>query len=143
MWLPPARERLGALRERDELLMRLLRRLEQVQRLSQRWAESLKVAEGHLPFLGRVQNVFSDARSFLRKLWTFELFTAEDTITVEGQKITGKRSVTIGKLIMAVIILVVGYWITGLISRVTEPIIIRRLKIEVHQANLIRRWLWT
>ena len=45
------------------------------------------------------------------------MFTAEDTITVDGQKITGKRSVTIGKIVMAVLILVVGYWITGLVSR--------------------------
>jgi potassium efflux system protein len=69
------------------------------------------------------------------------LFTAEDTITVDGQKITGKRSVTIGKIIMAVFILVVGIWITGLIARVLEPLIIRRLKIEANQARLIRRWL--
>ena len=88
-----------------------------------------------------MQNLFSDARSFLQKLWTFEVFTAEDTITVDGQKITGKRSVTIGKIVMAVLILVVGYWITGLVSRVVEPIIVKRLKIEPNQANLIRRWL--
>jgi small-conductance mechanosensitive channel len=83
----------------------------------------------------------SDAGSFLHKFWSFEVFTAEDTITVDGQKITGRRSVTIGKLVMAVFILVAGYWITGLISRVIEPIIVQRLKIEVNQANLIRRWL--
>jgi small-conductance mechanosensitive channel len=139
--LPPASERLAALREREQLVMRIVRRMEQVQLLSQRWAEGLKDAEGHLPFFGRVQNVFSDAGSFFKKLWTFELFTAEDTITVEGQKITGKRSITLGKIVMAVLILGVGIWITGLISNVTEPIIIRRLKIEANQARLIRRWI--
>jgi potassium-dependent mechanosensitive channel len=138
--LPLARERLAALRDRDQLLLRLVRRLEQMQRLSQRWAEGLHVAEARLPFFGRVQNLFSDAGSFLKKLWSFELFTAEDTITVEGQKITGKRGVTLGKIAMAVFILGLGIWITGIISRVTEPIIIRRLKIEANQAKLIRRW---
>jgi small-conductance mechanosensitive channel len=138
--LPPAQERLAALRERDELLMRVVRRMEHVQRLSQRWAEGLKEAEENLPFFGRVQNVFSDARLLLGKLWNFELFTAEDTIVVEGQKITGKRGITLGKIVMAVLILGVGIWVTGLISHVTEPIIIRRLKIEANQANLIRRW---
>ena len=34
-----------------------------------------------------------------------------------------------------------GIWFTGLVSRIAEPIIIRRLKIEANQANLIRRWL--
>jgi small-conductance mechanosensitive channel len=88
-----------------------------------------------------VQNLFSDAGSFLRKLWTFELLTAEDTITVEGQQITGKRSITLGKIVSAILILGLGIWVTGLISRVTEPIIVRRLKIETNQARLIRRWL--
>ena len=60
---------------------------------------------------------------------------------MEGQKITGKRSVTLGKIVMAILILGLGIWITGLVSRVAEPIIIRRLKIEANQANLIRRWL--
>ena len=68
---------------------------------------------GSFRFTGRVRSLFSDAGSFVQRLWTFEIFTAEDTITVEGQKITGKRSVTIGKIVMAVLILVVGYWITG------------------------------
>jgi small-conductance mechanosensitive channel len=138
--LPLARERLGALREREHLLQRLVRRIEQVQRLSQRWTEGLRVTEGHLPFLSRLRNMCSDAGSFAHKLWSFELFTAEDTITVEGQKITGKRSVTLGKVVMALLILGLGIWITGLISRVTEPIIMRRLNIEPNQANLIRRW---
>ena len=139
--LPLARENLAALRERDELLQRLVRRMQQVLRLNQRWAEEVRVAEEQLPFLGRLQNLFSSAGSFLSKLWAFELFTAEDTITVEGQRITGQRSVTLGKLILAILILGLGIWITGIISRIAEPVIIRRLKIEANQARLIRRWL--
>ncbi|HTL58575.1 MAG TPA: mechanosensitive ion channel domain-containing protein [Candidatus Limnocylindrales bacterium] len=139
--LPLARERLAALREHDQLLQRLVRRIDHVQRLSQRWAEGVRVAEGRLPFLGRLRNMLSDAGSFAQKLWAFELFTAEDTITVEGQRITGKRSITLGKIILAILILGLGIWLTGLVSRVAEPIIIRRLKIEANQANLIRRWL--
>jgi small-conductance mechanosensitive channel len=139
--MPLARERLAALRERDQLLQRLMRRINHVQRLAERWSEGVNVAEQHLPFFGRVQTMFSDASSFVRRLWAFELFTAEDTITVEGQSITGKRSVTVGKIFMAILILGLGIWITGIISRVAEPIIIRRLKIEANQANLIRRWL--
>jgi small-conductance mechanosensitive channel len=138
--LPLARERLAALRERDQMLQRLVRRVDRVQRLSQRWAEGLRASEEHLPLMGRVQNLFSNTGSFLKKLWAFELFTAEDTITVEGQKITGKRSITLGKIVLAILILVLGIWVTGVLSRMIEPVIVRRLKIEVNQANLIRRW---
>jgi small-conductance mechanosensitive channel len=139
--LPLARERLAALGERDRLLLRFVRTIEHMERLTQRWDEGLRGAKGRLPFAGRVQDLFSDTRSFIGKLWTFELFTAEDTITVDGQKITGIRSITIGKIVLAVFILVAGIWITGLISRIVEPIIVRRLKIEANQATLIRRWI--
>jgi small-conductance mechanosensitive channel len=135
------RERLTALRERDRMLRRLLRSLEQLMRITERWEESLRAAERKLPFTGRVQNLFSGTRSLLGQLWTFEVFTAEDTITVDGQKITGRRSVTIGKIAMALLILLVGYWITGLATVFLERIIVKRVKIEPNQANLIRRWL--
>jgi small-conductance mechanosensitive channel len=137
---PLVSERLAALRERDQMQLRFVRGVERIERLTHRWAEGLRVAEGKLPFGGRVQNLFADGQSFLKRLWTFEVFTAEDTITVDGQKITGKRSITIGKIILAILILVVGYWVTGLVSALVEPIIIKRLKIEPNQANLIRRW---
>jgi small-conductance mechanosensitive channel len=138
--LPIAQERLAALREREHLFQRLVWRMDYVQRLCERWAGSLHETERRLPFTGRVQNLFSGAGSTVRKVWNFELFTAEDTVTVDGQEITGRRSVTLGKLFMAVVILVVGIWITGLVSRVAEPVIIRRMKIEANQARLIRRW---
>jgi small-conductance mechanosensitive channel len=138
---PLAAERLAALRERDQLLLRFARGVERVVRLNDRWAEGLRAAEGKLPLTGRVRNVFGDARSFVGRIWSFEVFSAEDTITVDGQKITGKRSVTVGKLVLAIFILVLGYWVTGLLSAWVEPIIIKRLKIEPNQARLIRRWL--
>jgi small-conductance mechanosensitive channel len=139
--LPLHRERLAALREADQLLLRLVRRIDRVERLGQRWAEGLRAAEGRLPFLDRAKNLFSGAGSFVERVWTFELFTAEDTITVEGQEITGKRSITLGKIIKALLIVGVGYWITGLLVRLIEPILIRRLKIEANQAKLIYRWV--
>jgi small-conductance mechanosensitive channel len=139
--LPLARERLAALRQREWLLQRVVRTVERLVRLTERWAEGIRSAEKQLPLTGRLLNVFSDARSFLNRLWNFEIFIAEDTIVVEGQKITGKRSVTIGKTAMAMVILVVGYWLTGLLTSFSEPFIVKRLQIEPNQANLIRRWL--
>jgi potassium-dependent mechanosensitive channel len=139
--LPLARERSSALLARDQMLLRVVRDIERLEHLTQRWAEGLQAAESRLPLTGRVRNLFSDARSFVQRLWTFEVFTAEDTVTVDGQKITGKRSVTVGKIALALLILVVGYWITGLITAFLEPMTVKRLKIEPNQANLIRRWL--
>ena len=139
--LPLAREQLATLRERDEVLLRLLRKVGQIQRLNERWAEDLRTAEGRLPFFLRVAGLFLDARSFVEKLWTFELFTAEDTILVEGQKITGKRSITFGKITLAVFILGIGIVITRLLTRFVGSLMTRRMKIESNQTKLVLRWL--
>ena len=137
---PLVRERLVALREHDQMLLRVVRNIERGDRLIQRLEEGLREAAEDLPFTGRVRNVFTDSRSLLSRVWNFELFVAQDTITVDGQPITGKRSVTLGKILSAILILVVGYWLTGLLSRVIEPIVIKRFKIDPNQADLIRRW---
>jgi small-conductance mechanosensitive channel len=139
--VPLLRERLAALRERDQLLLRVVRDIDRGDQLIQRLAEGLHDAAANLPFGGRVRNVLSDTRSFFSRLWNLELFVAQDTITVEGQQISGKRSITLGKILSAILILVVGYWVTGLLTRVMEPIFVKRFKIDANQANLIRRWL--
>jgi len=135
------RERLAAMRDRDQMLLRVVRDIERGDRLVQRLGEGLRDAAANLPFGGRLRNAFSDVGTLFSRLWNLELFVAQDTITVDGQQISGKRSVTLGKILSAILILVVGYWVTGLISRVMEPIFIRRFKIDANQANLIRRWL--
>jgi len=136
-----ARERLASLRERDQSLTRIVGAIQRAERLIQRWHEGLQDTAKQLPFTDRVRILFFDAHGFLQRLWTFELFTAQDTITVDGQPITGKRSVTVGKITMAILILLVGYWISGLVTKLVEPVIVKRLKIESNQAGLIRRWL--
>jgi potassium-dependent mechanosensitive channel len=139
--VPLVRERLAALREQDQMLLRVVRNIEQAGRLVERLREGLEAAAEKLPFLSRLSDTFTDAQTMLSQLWRFELFVAQDTITVDGQQITGKRSVTLGKVITAAFILIFGYWLAGLVTRLLEPIFIKRFKIEANQANLIRRWL--
>jgi potassium-dependent mechanosensitive channel len=137
----PALERLAAMRERDQSLLRASRNTERLERLAQRWNEGLQESTARLPFFGRVRNLFAHGQSVAVAFWNFELLTAEDTITVDGQKITGRRGVTIGKIVAAVLILVIGYWVTGLLSRIADPLLIRWLKVEKNQGELIRRWV--
>lgn len=134
-------ERIASLHERERTLRRFQSGIQRAERLTDHWSDGLQAATGRLPFTGRVRNLFTDMRSFGSRFWNFEVFTAEDTITVDGQQITGRRSVTIGKLLMALAILVLGYWLTGILSALIEPVVIRRFRIETNQANLIRRWV--
>lgn len=135
------RERLATLRDRDQMYLRVVRNIERAGRLLERLHEGLETAAGNLPFFSRVRDAFSDTQTLLSRIWRFELFVAQDTITVDGQQITGKRSVTFGKVITAVLILVIGYWLAGWVTKLLEPIFVKRFKIERNQANLVRRWL--
>jgi small-conductance mechanosensitive channel len=136
-----AEQRLAAMRESDQLLRQVVDRTERVHRLAQRWDEELRVSAENLPFLIRVGGLFSGVGSFFYKLWTFELLTADDTITVEGQTITGKRSITVGKILLAVLSLAGAVWVTGPLSRISIPFMTRILKVEARQAKLVQRWL--
>lgn len=139
--LPAVRQRVESLRQRDQMHLRLLRTVESLERLTRRWGEALEKAEGRLPFLGRLSILFAGSGSLIERWWNFELFTAEDTITVDGQKVTGRRSVTFGKIALALLVLGAGYWVIGRGTTLIEPLFVRRFRIEPAQANLIRRWL--
>lgn len=135
-----ARERLDCFLEREALFRSGSRSLERVERLLLRWKESLDQDRQTLPLAGRIRDVFTEFSSIVTKVWNFELFVAEDTITVDGQSVTGRRSVTVSKIAKAILILAVGYWLANLSGRLLERVAIRRFKVERHQANLIRRW---
>jgi small-conductance mechanosensitive channel len=136
-----AGELLRTYQERQALYLRALQSLEQGERAILRWQEALEFDRRALPFAGRVRDLFTETSSFFAKLWNLEVFVAQDTITVDGQPITGRRAVTVGKLVAAVLILAVGYWISGWIARLLERLARERLKVETNQANLIRRWV--
>ena len=138
--LAQAQELLEAYRQRENLAQRTLRELAKLERLTQRGEESLDEDRRALPFLGRARELFSGFSGFASNLWNFELFAAQDTITVDGQPITGRRSVTVGKISMALLILVAGYWAAALLARLLERVAVRRLKVEPNRANLIQRW---
>lgn len=138
---PLVRQRVETLRERDQMLLQAVRHIERGGRLLERLHENLEADAANLPFFSRLNDVFSDTRTLLSRIWSFELFVAQDTITVDGQEITGKRSVTLGKVMTAILILVLGYWLAGWITRWMERFAVRRFKIERNQATLVRRWV--
>jgi potassium-dependent mechanosensitive channel len=134
-------ELMASYAEREQLAYRVLRDLERMERLTRRWQESLDQERRALPFAGRVRDLFAGPSSFASKLWRFELYAAQDTITVDGQPITGRRSVTVAKVAKALLILAFGYWFALLLGRLLEGMAVRRFKVERAQAALIRRWL--
>jgi small-conductance mechanosensitive channel len=136
-----ARERIRSYQQREAFYHRGLQSLEISQRAIVRWQEAFELSRKSMPFAQRLRDVFTGASGFLSGLWNFELVVVEDSITVDNQVIKGRRGVTIGKVVMAILILVMGYWLSNLVARWFERLTVKRLKVEPNQASLIRRWV--
>jgi len=81
-----------------------------------------------------------EAQDVFDRVWQFELFSASETTQVDGRVVTVDHGVTVGKSLGALVMLAVGYWAAGGLSRVLVGLMSRRLQLSVHMARVMRRW---
>lgn len=86
-----------------------------------------------------IREAATDLWRGLEAVWQFEIFTAEDTLDVDGRKVVATRSVTVGKSIGAILFFVVGYFVSAWISRRLGRFVVVRLNASGHAA-MISRW---
>lgn len=89
----------------------------------------------------RLKNSFSALSALVNKVWLTELYIAEETIIVGDKKISRPRSVTIGKVVEAVLILLVGIWFINHLKKMFHMVATRRLKLADNEAHLYTRLL--
>jgi small-conductance mechanosensitive channel len=138
---PLIEQRLASLRERLDAINQVIANVGRLNRLIARWSESVADSQHHLSFLDRLQLAFRNAQNLFDRLWNFELYNALDTIEVNGQKITGRRSVTVGKVIQVVLILVIGYLLCRLLASLVERIAARRFRVPAQTAHILSKWM--
>ena len=71
-------------------------------------------------FSDYLEEAWLKTRDVASQIWEFELFAVQDNIEVDGQIISGKRSVTVDKVVTALAILIVGYWFAVRLARLIE-----------------------
>lgn len=79
---------------------------------------------------------------FLADVWAFELFAVEDILVVDGQQLASQRSVTVSKVVTALAILIIGYWIAARLARIVEGLAVSRFDIDPSLARIARRWIF-
>jgi small-conductance mechanosensitive channel len=136
-----ARDLADAYRERVSTYERLLRAIDRQQASLERWKDEFAGFRGARPLWSYVDDAWFASRSVARQVWDFELFTAEDTLEVDGRKITATRSVTVGKSIGAIVLLVLGYIVVSWFVRWLERRLVARFKADPNVARIARRWL--
>ncbi|MET0514143.1 MAG: mechanosensitive ion channel domain-containing protein [Nitrospiraceae bacterium] len=133
-------EMLRAFRHREGLYRRIVQRDDGLLRLIAYRQDEFERLNHERPWSARLQDWGMSAMTTLRRAWNIELFAAEDTIEVDGQSITGRRSVTIGKVMKALAILLVGYWISRALARLAQRVAVTRFQMDPDVANIVRQW---
>ena len=88
-----------------------------------------------------LQNAWVEAKLWAAAIWNYELLSVEETVQIEGREVQSTRSVTVGKSIGAVLILIVGYLLISWTIRLVFALLVRRLGLSVASASLAQRWL--
>jgi len=80
--------------------------------------------------LERLQTALAIISSGASSIWNYEVFSIDDTIVADGQVISGSRSVTLKKLIYGLLLLTVGIWAVGRMSKILSRLALQRLKVD-------------
>ena len=131
---------LDRFREREGLYRRAMERSQQFNRLLELLQARFEEQEEALPLTARAKAWLTGASHALTRFWEFELFAVEDSIEVDGQSISGRRSVTIGKIIRAILLLALGYWASLVLAKFAQRLAVTRLRMEETLADILRKW---
>ncbi|WP_447599407.1 mechanosensitive ion channel domain-containing protein [Nitrospira sp. Nam80] len=131
---------IGVLRHREDMYRRVLQQTDTILQLIDHREAEFKQRRHARPLSERLREWGTSAAASVNNAWNIELFSAEDTIEVEGKTITGRRSITVGKVLKALAILLGGYWISIILARFAERKAITKFHIDPNVANIIRQW---
>ncbi|HXY55867.1 MAG TPA: mechanosensitive ion channel domain-containing protein [Nitrospirota bacterium] len=119
---------LNAYEERQAMLLRASEYLARGERLANRLYSELNDRQQHAPLKSHIKKIFAVVGSLLKSVWNTELYVAEETVIAEGSRIARPIGVTVGKVIKALILLVVGTWAAYRLIKPIRWIITRRFR---------------
>ncbi|MDA8239363.1 MAG: mechanosensitive ion channel [Nitrospiraceae bacterium] len=119
---------LKAYEERQALLGRMADSSGRIERLATLLHDELVERVETASTESRLKEAFSKALSFISKLWNAELYVAEESVIAEGSKIVKPVGVTVGKVIQALVILILGTLIARWLIRPVRWLITKKVK---------------
>lgn len=107
----------AAFASEEKLVRRALGEIEDLDSRLSNTLDSLQLRHADASLIEKLKAFYADTMGLVHAFSDFELLAIDDTIIVEGRKISGKRSVTVSKIVKLIVILAVGLW---LVNRVAE-----------------------
>ena len=127
------------LREND--LRRALDQMIPLERLLRHFRDDFE-GRHEASFSERVRDQAAAAWLGVRRIWNYEVTTVDDSYeTADGRKLTVSRSVTLGKTVGAVLIVVLGYLLSSYVARRIERFVVAHRGVEPKAAALVRSWV--
>lgn len=95
----------------------------------------------HRTVAERLTDYGDELLKFGQHLWNYELFSVDDQVFAEGKEIKTTRSVTVGKSVGAIVILLLGFVLVSRLIRSSISLAESRIGLKPSAATTIRRWL--
>jgi potassium-dependent mechanosensitive channel len=121
---------------------RLLGGIESTENLLARFKSDLDAKFKVKSLYDSFEEYLLSTREFLSVIWSYELFAIQDSIEIDGQRLVSQNSVTVSKVITALAILIIGYWMASKLSRYVESLAVTRFKMDASLARIARRWIF-
>ncbi len=136
-------EILDVQQQRVKLLDRGVMEGQVLQRMAQSILDDIASKTTKKPVEDRMLQVFKQVPKVLGDIWHYEVFAVEDAIIIDGQTFREKRAVSIGKILIALVMLFVGIWSGRHVIRFSDRIAVEKFKIRPQWALLWSRILYT
>ena len=131
---------LAAFREQKSLMLRIEDRASQTEQLIQRFMDEIAARNNqHRAVTAKMKSRLSESSSYIGKIWNTNLYVAEETVIVDGQKVVRSRSVTVGKVIQALLIFFIGIFVARKVMRPVQRIAARKFSLNENDAQVFGR----
>jgi small-conductance mechanosensitive channel len=98
------------LQQRAALSLRAVGALVFTEDLTARLHAELTEEVGRISLSGKVRSLGESLGGLVKRIWNTELYIAEDSVIAGGQKVSIPRSITLGKVVIALSIFAFGLW---------------------------------
>jgi potassium-dependent mechanosensitive channel len=125
--------------EKLEVYQRISRTVETQLKLLERWVSEFTPKEKK-SINQRISGFGLEAWAMVKRIWSFEVTSSEETFEVQGQVLTKRIPVTLGELLRAIFFFAIGYAILAKLANRIQGTIVRRGHIAEAQAKTLRNW---
>lgn len=130
-----------AMNQRALRMQQVQDEIDRIDRTVRRWLDEIGGEVKDLPWNEQAALAWNKVSGVAQSIWRFELFAVEDTIDVQGRKVTVSRGVTVGKSIGAALLFILGYLLAARLARRLERLLGSRFGVGAAQARTVRRWV--